>query len=249
MSSDTYRFLARYFDQLFEFKRPFEAARRRILGPLLPGVRSACDLGCGTGTLAVQLARKGIRMIAVDSSPEMCRLARRKAAEAGVPVRVLRADMREFSIPEHVDLVTCEFDALNHVPAKRHLHRVLKCVGAALEPRGYFAFDVNNRLAFEHVWTLTWFVDKDPVALVMHGGHRRGTDRAWTDAEWFVRRGRSWTRYREHFEEVCWSASEIRGALAKAGFDKARSWDAAQFFNDALTRPGYRTFWLARKAG
>jgi SAM-dependent methyltransferase len=246
--SNTYHWLARYFDNLFEFRRPFEAARRRILGPILPDVRSACDLGCGTGTLAVRLARKGILMFAVDLSPEMCRRARRKAREAGVSVRVLRADMRDFRLPQTLDLITCEFDALNHVPAKRDLHRVLKRVARALEPGGHFAFDVNNRPAFEHIWPLTWFVDKDPVAMVMHGGHRRGTDRAWTDIEWFIRQRRTWRRHHEHFEEVCWSGDEMRDALARAGFDKVRAWDAAPFFNDALTRPGYRTFWLARKS-
>ena len=245
---DTYRWLAKYYDHLFEFRRPFDSARRKILGPVLPGVRSACDLCCGTGTLAIQLAGRGIRMFAVDLSPDMCRITREKARKAGMSVRVLRADMRDFTLPQRVDLVTCEFDALNHVPEKRDLHRVLKCVVTALGPGGYFAFDVNNRLAFERVWPLTWFVDKDPVAAVMHGSHTRGTDRAWTDVEWFVRHGRTWTRHHEHVEEVCWSAAEIREALQRAGFDKVRSWDAAPFFGDALTRPGNRTFWLARKA-
>jgi SAM-dependent methyltransferase len=245
--ADTYKWLAKYYDFLFEFRRPFDAARRRVIGPLLPDVRSACDLCCGTGTLAVKLAGQGIRMYAVDLSPEMCRIARAKASAAGVAVTVLRADMRIFELPEQVQLVTCEFDALNHVPAKRDLHRVLRSVARSLGPGGHFAFDVNNRRAFERVWSGTWFVDKDPVAMIMHGGHEPGTDRAWTDVEWFIRRGRTWTRHHEHVEEVCWSAAEIRNALTKAGFEKIRSWDAAPFFDDKFTRPGFRTFWLARR--
>jgi SAM-dependent methyltransferase len=157
--------------------------------------------------------------------------------------------MRDFRLPQTVDLITCEFDALNHLPQKRDLHRVLKCVVRALEPGGHFAFDVNNRLSFERVWSGTWFLDKDPVAMVMHGGHDRGTDRAWTDLEWFIRRGKTWTRHHEHVEEVCWSAAEIREGLRSAGFDRIRSWDAAPFFDgDAMTRPGMRTFWRARRA-
>lgn len=187
-------------------------------------------------------------MDAVDLSPEMCRITRQKAKSAGLKVRVIRADMRDFELPGAVDLITCEFDALNHVPEKRDLHRVLKCVNRALAPGGHFAFDVNNRLAFERVWSKTWFVDKDPVAMVMHGGHMPRSDRAWTDVEWFVRHGKTWTRHREHVEEVCWSATEMRAALQTAGFGKIRSWDAAPFFEDVFTRPGYRTFWLARKA-
>jgi len=34
-----------------------------------------------------------------------------------------------------------------------------------------------------------------------------------------------------------------------AGFDRLRAFDAAQFFNDDMIRPGCRTTYLARKAG
>ena len=248
MASDIYRWLAKYYDHLFDFRQSFDAVRERVLGPVLPHVASACDLCCGTGTMALLLACGGIKTFAVDLSPGMCQIAREKARRARLPVRVIRADMRDFRLPQAVDLVTCEFDALNHVPRKRDLHRVLRCVSRALEPGGHFAFDVNNRLAFERVWSSTWFIDKDPVAMVMRGGHQRGTDKAWTDVEWFVRQGKIWKRYHEHVEEVCWTAAEMREALTRAGFDRLRTWDAAPFFNDALTRPGNRTFWRARKA-
>jgi SAM-dependent methyltransferase len=247
MPSDTYRLLAKYYDHLFEFRRPLEAARKRVIDPLLPQVESVCDLCCGTGTSAIRFASRGIATFAVDLSPDMCRLTRAKARLAGLPVHVLRADMRDFRLPQAVDLITCEFDALNHLPSKRDLHRVLRSVARALRPGGHFAFDVNNRLAFARIWSNTWFLDKDPVAMAMHGGHKPGTDKAWTDVEVFVRTGKTWKRFREHIEEVCWSAAEIRSALADTGFDRVRAWDAAPLFHDALTRPGNRTFWRARK--
>ena len=245
-----YRWLARYYDHLFEYDVPFRRARRRILDPLLPKVRSACDLACGTGTQALALASRGIQTFAIDLSPTMCQLAREKARtpRAKPKFRVIRADMRDFSLPQSVDLVTCEYDALNHVPDKADLHHVLARVASALEPGGYFAFDVNNRLSFERIWSHTWFIEKDPVAVTMHGDHEPGSDRAWIELEWFVREGKLWKRHHERVEEVCWSEKEMREALAAAGFDRLRRWDAAPFFNDMLTRPGNRTFWLARKA-
>lgn len=247
MASDTYLWLARYYDHLFEYRRQFDKARAEVIGPLLPQVRSACDLCCGTGALALELAGRGIRVFAVDLSPEMCKLARRKVRGTGLPVTVLEGDMRTFRLPEPVDLVTCEFDALNHVPKKADLGRVLRAVARALRPGGHFAFDVNNRRAFETVWSNTWFLEKDPVALVMRSGHRPGKDRAWSDTDWFIREGTKWTRHSEHIEEVCWPAAEMRAALAAAGFHQVKAWDAAPFFEDALTPPGNRTFWRARR--
>jgi SAM-dependent methyltransferase len=50
------------------------------------------DLGCGTGSLSLLLARRGHRVTAVDLSPNMVDHARRKLAAAGVDGRVLVAD-------------------------------------------------------------------------------------------------------------------------------------------------------------
>jgi SAM-dependent methyltransferase len=245
--SDTYRWLARYYDHLFEFRRPFVEARETIVAPLLERVSSACDLCCGTGALALQFASQGIATCAVDLSAEMCRITRSKARAIRLPLKVIQADMRTFQLPQPVDLVTCEFDALNHVPRKSDLARVLKSVAAALNPGGHFVFDVNNRAGFELAWANTWFVDKDPVAVVMHSTHKPGTDRAACDVDWFIRQGRVYRRVREHIEEVCWTHAEMVEALQTAGFDRLKTWDAAPFFNDQLTRPGCRTFWRARK--
>jgi SAM-dependent methyltransferase len=178
----------------------------------------------------------------------MCRLAREKARRARVPLQVLRADMRTFRLPEPVDLVLCEFDALNHVPRRTDLAKVTKAVARALRPGGHFYFDVNNRAAFKGVWPLTLYIEKPGVAVVMHGGCDRSGERAWSDVEWFIREGGHWRRH-EHVEEVCWTASEIRNALRDAGFDTIRAWDAASLLrSDPSIRPGYRTFYLARKA-
>lgn len=244
-----YKWLAQYFDHLFAgLRAPAEAARERALGSILPGIESACDLACGTGTTAVAFAQRGLKMYGVDLSADMCRIAREKARRTGVPLRVLRADMRAFRLPEPVDLITCEFDALNHVPRKKDLALVAKSVARALRPGGHFYFDVNNKPSFENAWPLTWWVEKDGVVMVMHGGWDGG-NRAWSDVEWFIRERGLWRRHHEHVEEVCWTAEEIRRTLNGAGFDRLKSWDAVQFFKaDPHMRKGYRTFYLARKA-
>ena len=226
MADSPYELLAVYYDRLFEpLRRPMGRARREILGGILKHTSTACDLACGTGTTAVELARRGIRMYAVDSSPAMCRLARQKAREAGVRVRVLRADMRSFRLPQTVDLVTCEFDAVNHVPRKADLDRVARAVARALRPGGWFFFDVNNRVAFEKVWTGTWRHELPGVVLVMHGGYDRRRQKGWSNAEWFIRDGNRWRRTIERVEEVAWTPAEIRRSLRRA----PSGWSRAPF--------------------
>lgn len=245
-----YGLLAKYYDQLFTFHLPwFEAARQRVLGGILPEVESACDLACGTGTTALILARQGIRMYGVDLSPTMRRLAREKSRRLGLPLRVIAADMPHFRLPEPVDLILCEFDALNHLPRKGDLALVARAVSRALRPGGHFYFDVNNRLAFETIWPGTWWVEKPGLALVMHGGYDRQRDRGWSNLEWFLRAGSCWRRRRERIEQVAWTDDEMKAALHKAGFDRIRAFDATPFFTgDPNIRRGCRTFYLARKS-
>ena len=49
----------------------------------------ALDLGCGTGATAVRLARLGIHVTLLDSSPAMLDIAKREAREAGVTDKVV----------------------------------------------------------------------------------------------------------------------------------------------------------------
>jgi SAM-dependent methyltransferase len=246
-----YRWLAHYYDEIFSSSRlPIDRARERILGGILSRVECACDLACGTGTTALQLARGGIVMYGVDRSPHMCRLAREKAQRAGLALRVIRSDMRSFRLPQAVDLITCEYDALNHVPQRADLRKVARAVKRALRPGGYFFFDVNNSLGFKRYWTGTVWIEKPRVVLVMRNGHNRQANRAWVDVEWFIRDGALWQRKRERVEEVCWTSDEIRHTLCEAGFDWVRAWDAAPFFKDNPSfRPGCRTIYLARNSG
>jgi len=58
---------------------------RVVEAGLLPG-RSVLEMGCGTGTNAIELARRGYAVTAVDFVPAAIDRARRKATEAGVDV-------------------------------------------------------------------------------------------------------------------------------------------------------------------
>ncbi|HLW78771.1 MAG TPA: class I SAM-dependent methyltransferase [Terriglobia bacterium] len=249
MTQRPYTQLAEYYDRFFTSHRPaYRRARRTILGPLLPRVRSACELACGTGWTALEFARRGIKVYAVDLSPVMCRIARAKARRAGAPVVVRQGDMPTFRLPEPVDLITSEYDAVNHVLRKSDLMRVARAAARALRPGGYFYFDVNNRAHLEKNWSGASWQERPGVAMVMRGSYDRRRAKGCADFEWFVQDGKRWRRFREHVEEVWWTPAEIRRTLRAAGFQAIRAWDAAPFSQGhPRLPPGCRTFYLARK--
>jgi cyclopropane fatty-acyl-phospholipid synthase-like methyltransferase len=55
----------------------------------------ALDLGCGTGTNAVEMARRGWEVTAIDFSTRAVQAARRRAASARVPVTVVQGDVSD----------------------------------------------------------------------------------------------------------------------------------------------------------
>src|SRR5262245_25723045 len=79
-------------DLPWETNRP-SAELQRVLAEY--GIRPcrAVELGCGTGTNAVWLAGLGFEVAAIDLSPVAIAQARVRAAEAGVAVRFLAADL------------------------------------------------------------------------------------------------------------------------------------------------------------
>ncbi|MEV0564908.1 class I SAM-dependent methyltransferase [Dactylosporangium sp. NPDC050588] len=64
-----------------------------LLNSVLPvPSASVVDIGCGTGSLAVLLAETGHRVHGLDASSAMLDVARRKAAERGVALSLVRGD-------------------------------------------------------------------------------------------------------------------------------------------------------------
>jgi SAM-dependent methyltransferase len=227
-------------------------AREKVLRGILPRVRTVCDLGCGTGTAAIELARRGLTVYALDLSPEMVRRARAKIRRLSPRLRsrihLQRADLRRFRLPRSVDLVLSQFNPINHLPRKSDLARAFRAVARALRPGGWFCFDVNTRRTYEQVYSMTRFEEKPGFCLVYRGRFFPRRDKARLDLDWFIRDGRAWRRYRERIEDTCWSDPEIRGALRRAGFGRIRFWDGADVRPPApYQRRGMDSYYLAQR--
>lgn len=138
-----YSELATAYDQTIgwpafhRIRRGFETLARRY------GLRfnSVADIGCGTGLFARYLNHCwGAPVWAVDISSDMLRVAERNCSDADV--RLLRQDIRCLRLPEQVDLVTSNFDTLNHLTGKGDLRVAFQRISENLRPGGHLYFDL-----------------------------------------------------------------------------------------------------------
>ena len=60
---------------------------------------NAIDLGCGTGTYSIYLARQGFAVVGVDTSPTAIRKAQEKANRAGVKPEFIVRDVTRLDFP------------------------------------------------------------------------------------------------------------------------------------------------------
>ena len=102
------------------------------------------ELAVGTGRIAVPIARAGVAVIGVDSSPEMLAEARAAAIAAGVSqlLDLRLGDLREPPVDERVPLAICPFRSLLHMETESEKLRALRAARELLERGGRFVFDV-----------------------------------------------------------------------------------------------------------
>ena len=101
-------------------------ADRRAARLAAAGVRTLADLGCGLGADALAMARRGIRVHAVDADPLTAALAAANAEAAGLAGLITVACADATTVPVE------QFDAVFADPARRRAGR-----GRLLDPRSW----------------------------------------------------------------------------------------------------------------
>jgi SAM-dependent methyltransferase len=100
------------------------------------------ELGAGSGRIAVELARHGHRVIALDAAPAMLAEAELRARRYGVEIETVVGDLREPPALPVGDRVIAPFRTFMHLTGDDERRRALRAAGALLAAGGRFVFDV-----------------------------------------------------------------------------------------------------------
>ncbi|MEE2644957.1 MAG: class I SAM-dependent methyltransferase [Myxococcota bacterium] len=132
-----------YYDAEFDPRRAdvrfYQAQYLDTEGPVL-------ELGIGSGRIAIPAVRAGAEVYGLDTAPKM--LARAEEKRRALPsaaqerLTLTLGDMRTFTLERRFELISCPFNALQHLYRGEEVSACFERVLTHLAPGGLFIFDV-----------------------------------------------------------------------------------------------------------
>ncbi len=102
------------------------------------------DLACGTGNVAVRVAKYFKSIYAVDLSNDMLNIAFDKFKKNRIKAKVICQDMSELSLNRKFNLITSVLDSTNYITEDEDLSNYFSSVYEHLKEDGLFIFDINS---------------------------------------------------------------------------------------------------------
>lgn len=110
---------------------------KRYGGPVL-------EVACGTGRVAIPLAREGFEVTGLDLAESMLERAQVNSEAEGLDIRWVQSDMRDFSLGTTYPLIICPYQSMSRLLFVEDMERCLAAVREHLEVGGRFIMEVYN---------------------------------------------------------------------------------------------------------
>ncbi|MBS4032489.1 MAG: class I SAM-dependent methyltransferase [Clostridiales bacterium] len=204
--------------------------------------QSALDLACGTGNTTVALAEKGYIVTGLDLAEKMLEIAHQKVKK--LPITLRQDDMRIFTLPQQVGLVTAFQDGLNYLLSEDDLRQTFLTVSRTLLPEGLFIFDINCVNKLPASGSDVAYVETDKFTLIWETSFV--TESVWEiSVTGFISQGEGlYRRFQEVHRERVITEQEVEAALHAAGMGLLGRYDA--FSLNEPKEATRRVFYVAR---
>lgn len=204
------------------------------------------ELGCGTGSFGVEMARRGYDMICLDLSSDMLDCAAEKAKKEDLDILFLNQNMCNFELYGTVDAIVCLLDSFNYLTNPSQINKMFKLVKNYLNPGGLFIFDVNTQYKFENTIADNLFYEiNDEVTYIWENDYNSKTRKARFDLTFFVKKDGLYERFDETHYEKAYSDIEIMDFIKNSGMEFV-----SHFGELTLRKPSptsQRNFYVCRK--
>ena len=244
-----YENLAGCYDQFtrdVDYVRWADYLERHFARSALP-IHTVLDLACGTGSLTLELARRGYEMIGVDQSEEMLAQAAEKCRQASeIPPLFLHQSMDKLDLYGTIDACVCCLDSVNYITRPKVLEKAFQRVHLFLMPGGTFLFDVNTPEKLRGLDGQMFIDETDDTYCVWRAEYsaRRRVCTYGMDIFRLTPDG-LWDRGEEVHEEYAYEPGELEDMLRRAGFEHIKRYGDKK--RRAPVEGEERIFFTARK--
>ncbi len=210
------------------------------------------DLGCGTGSFCLEMARRGYDPIGIDQSESMLDQARRKcddlpAEDAGSHCLFLNQDISQFELYGTVDLACCLLDTVNHLIQPEQVRCLFRLCANYLNHGSLLIFDLATaRHLAETLGNNLFFEDQADYSLFWQNQYNQQNKISTSEITLFQKAadGR-YLRFDEMIEERCYESQDIRQWLEIAGLELVCC--LGDLSNQPASEADERHFYVARR--
>jgi len=208
---------------------------------------SILDIGCGTGTLPISLAKLNYSISGVDLSEEMLSVAMAKAEIEKVTIPFFQQNMVELEGFDQLDCVTIFCDSLNYLETEDQVKQTFIRVNESLKDNGLFLFDVHSPYKIEEIFgEETFFIDDAELSLVWsctQGEHPLSVEH---DLVFFMKEENRdlYERFEEYHNQRTFPINTYKSLLNQTGFEVK---EIIADFDEAVDDISERIFFIAMK--
>lgn len=240
-----------YYDILFGWDRSVETDfYQRVFERSGVAVGSSVlEVACGTGQVALRLARLGWRVSGFDLRPSMVAFLRERAIAQGLHIEVFCGDMTEFSTDTVFSAAYNPMSSFRLLHSDEQAEAHLRAMAGALRPGGVYVLDLDLLSDADEIAITTdesWDMTRGGVTVraendgvhVDDGGERRVLE--WGPEAHL--RGYTWSAFADRVANV--PSWEIEACFPETARD-----EVSQFDSDAPANPPVagRTMVLLRR--
>ena len=207
--------------------------------------KTVVDLACGTGSVTLRLAQRGLSVIGVDLSEDMLCVATSKLTEWENAPSFVCQDLTQLHLPKGVDLAVCALDSLDYIIDPEDCKKAIQQIYKVLNPGGCFIFDVNTPEKLQAMDGQTFLDEDDDVYCVWRGEFDADTNICTYGMDIFQRHGALWERSGEIHQEYAYSQEQLTSFLKDAGFTSVEIFGDRRL--DAPAAGEQRIYFKARK--
>ncbi len=197
--------------------------------------KSILDLGCGSGTLAIIMAKRGFNMTGLDLSVDMLSVAHQKTYDENLKINYIHQSMSELNLIENYDIIYSFGDAINYIIDENELLSTFKGIYKYVKDGGYFIFDVNTIAKFKNYGNNTFSESEDDFFYIWENEFDEEENLNYYYVEMFVKKESAktyeelYTRSFETHIERGYELDYLQNMLYKVGFKNIKVYTDLNF--------------------